>query len=61
MSRPNEMVAEVARTADEYAKRLKEIQGQGHRVTMVQYDQGAWVITYITSPSTKLEAVLPQH
>jgi hypothetical protein len=56
MNGRNEMRADVCTSADEYAKRLRDLQAQGHQVTMVQFDQGKWVITYLANLAAVREA-----
>ena len=60
MSNPGEMVADISDTPQQYAERLKKIQEAGHRITMVQFADGVWVITYVMA-QVERHAMLAKH
>ena len=54
------MVADISDTPQQYAERLKKIQEAGHRITMVQFADGVWVITYVMA-QVERHAMLAKH
>ena len=52
---PGQFDCEVATTAESYQKLLRELQTTGHKITMIQFDRGVYVITYVVAEKTRMQ------
>lgn len=52
---PGQFDCEVATDPQSYQKLLRELQAAGHKITMIQFDRGVYVITYVVAEKPRVQ------